>query len=181
MHLIRDISAFTQTLKIKMLIQYNGHRKHGSSLASTYVRVFQDYQGLWVKKRLLQILHLAIKPPLLLRSDRPGRCKAPLSINIKGAAPRHFKSHGFQIVPNSLLFRPFRQLEHRQPWLKIIYQFDLIVKAWGATRRYAAENYPALLCALTTSKLSCKWTSISLKNFNIFVRRPLPSYAIILP
>jgi hypothetical protein len=46
MHLIRDISAFTQTLKIKMLIQYNGHRKHSSSLASTYVRVFQDYQGL---------------------------------------------------------------------------------------------------------------------------------------
>ena len=130
MHLIRGISALTQTLKIKMLIQYNCHRKHSSSLASTYVRVFQDYQGLWVKKRLLQILHLAIKPPLLLRSDRPGRCKAPLSINIKGAAPRHFKSHGFQIVPNSLLFRPFRQLEHRQPWLKIIYQFDLIVKAW---------------------------------------------------
>ena len=130
MHLIRDISAFTQTLKIKMLIQYNGHRKHSSSLSSTYVRVFQDYQGLWVKKRLLQILHLAIKPPLLLRSDRPGRCKAPLSINIKGAAPRHFKSHGFQIVPKSLLFHASRQLEQRQPWLGIIYQFDLIMKAW---------------------------------------------------
>ena len=28
MLLIRGISAFAQTLKIKMLIQYNGHRKH---------------------------------------------------------------------------------------------------------------------------------------------------------